>query len=67
MWGIIGAGVMAVLTIVFSLAKASSKGEQLAKQHREEILARKGGKQRLMQEKSAEQKSVAQKNPPSSS
>ena len=54
MWGVLGAGAIFVLALVMSLAKASSRGERLAEQHREELVNRKEGKQQLFEEKSME-------------
>lgn len=56
MLGIIGAGIVFTFTLIFSLAKASSKGERLAEQHREELLARKNNRKKLADEESTEQK-----------
>lgn len=40
MWVIIVGSVTFFLTIIFSLAKASSRGEEIAEKHREELLNR---------------------------
>ncbi|ANU27609.1 hypothetical protein [Planococcus versutus] len=40
MWAIVTGGIVFMLTIVFSLGKASSKREKVAHGHREELLAR---------------------------
>lgn len=40
MWALITGGFMFVMAIVFSLGKASSKREDAARSHREELLAR---------------------------
>lgn len=40
MWAIVTGGIAFMLTIVFSLGKASSKREKVAHGHREELLAR---------------------------
>ncbi|MBX0313326.1 hypothetical protein [Planococcus glaciei] len=41
MVGMIGAGFAVVLTFFFALAKASSRGDRISAEHREELLARK--------------------------
>lgn len=40
MWALIAGGFMFVTAIIFSLGKASSKREDVASSHREELLAR---------------------------
>ena len=40
MWAIIAGGFMFVTAVIFSLGKASSKREEVASSHREELLAR---------------------------
>jgi len=40
MWALIAGGFMFVLAVVFSLGKASSKREDVAHSHRQELLAR---------------------------
>ncbi|MBT2571279.1 hypothetical protein [Planococcus sp. ISL-110] len=40
MWALIAGGFMFVTAILFSLGKASSKREDVASSHREELLAR---------------------------
>ncbi|ANU10171.1 hypothetical protein A1A1_12682 [Planococcus antarcticus DSM 14505] len=40
MWALIAGGFMFVTAIIFSLGKASSKREEAADSHREELLAR---------------------------
>ncbi len=41
MWVLLTGGIVFMLTLVFSLGKASSKREKVAHGHREELLARK--------------------------
>lgn len=41
MWAIITAGIAFTAALVLSLAKASSRGDNIAKSHREELFARK--------------------------
>lgn len=41
MWALLTGGIVFVLTVVFSLGKASAKREDAAHAHREELLARK--------------------------
>ncbi|MGO1057732.1 hypothetical protein ACTL32_01245 [Planococcus sp. FY231025] len=40
MWAIILSSITIFLTIIFSLAKASSRGEEMSKRHREELQER---------------------------
>lgn len=41
MWGLVIGSISIILTIVFSLAKASSKREENTKGHQQELVARK--------------------------
>lgn len=41
MWGIVAGSAAIIISIVFSLAKAASKGEEIMKNHRKELMARK--------------------------
>lgn len=40
MWGILIGSAVFLVTVIMSLFKASSKREQIAEQHREELLKR---------------------------
>lgn len=57
MWGILVAGAVFLGTLVMSLAKASSRGERLAEQHRIELMNRKNGKHQLFKGNSMDQPS----------
>lgn len=46
MWALLAAGVTFIGAIVFGMAKASSRGEKITESHREELLARKNGKEK---------------------
>ncbi|MDN3450109.1 hypothetical protein QMA09_07895 [Planococcus sp. APC 3906] len=40
MWTFLIGGIVIVLTVVFSLGKASSRGEEITKNHRQELMKR---------------------------
>lgn len=40
MWALIAGGFMFFMAVIFSLGKASSKREEVARSHRQELLAR---------------------------
>lgn len=61
MWALITGGFLFVLAVVFSLGKASSKREDVARGHRQELLAR--GNE-TMQESTVETSLIEETEPP---
>lgn len=58
MWALLIGGIGIVLTIVFSLAKTSSRGEEMTKNHRQELMERKNNRSSKEEENAVSRKKI---------
>ncbi len=58
MWALLIGGIGAVLTVVFSLARTSSRGEEITKNHRQELMERRNKDGLSNQEDTSNQKRI---------